>query len=71
MTVSNVRVEALKDLKNWYRLIFVSRKDGIGETTTEMLISEEILRQLRREADKLLPPLPKNDEIVPFMREDK
>lgn len=71
MTVSSLTIEPIKDLKNWYRLTFTSRKDGIGETKTELLISEEILRKIRKEADKLLPPLQTNDEIMPFMGKDK
>lgn len=54
MTVSTVTIEPIVDLKNWYKLTFVSRRDGIGESKVEMLVSEESLRQISRLVDKTL-----------------
>lgn len=54
MTVGNVTIEPIKDLKNWYRLTFTSRRDGIGQTKVEMLVSEETLRMIRLIIDKTL-----------------
>jgi hypothetical protein len=54
MTVSSVTVKPIENLKNWYKLTFVSRKDGIGETTTEMLVSGETLRMIRLQINQTL-----------------
>ncbi len=54
MTVSSVTVKPMENLKNWYKLIFVSRRDGIGETTTEMLVSEETLRMMKLKIDETM-----------------
>ena len=47
MTVASVTLEPIKNLKGWYKLVFVSRKNGIGATTIELLFSEETLRMMR------------------------
>lgn len=54
MTVSSVRIERLESLKDWYKLTFVSRKNGIGETSTEMLLSEETLRMMRNQINNTI-----------------
>jgi hypothetical protein len=55
MTVSSVTLEPIPALKNWYKLTFKSRKDGIGESTVEMLISSESLAWLRNEINRAMP----------------
>lgn len=47
MTVSSVKLERIEALTGWYKLTFVSRKNGIGASTIELLISEETLRMIR------------------------
>lgn len=54
MTVSSVTIKPVESLKNWYKLIFVSRRDGIGETTVEMLVSEETLRMMRLQINQTI-----------------
>lgn len=54
MTVSNVSIKPIENLKNWYKLTFVSRKDGIGESTVELLVSEETLRFIRYEINQTI-----------------
>lgn len=47
MTVAKVTIERIEVLTGWYKLTFVSRKNGIGASTIELLISEETLRMIR------------------------
>jgi len=54
MTVGLTKIEPIIDLKNWYKLTFVSRRDGIGETTVEMLVSEETLRMIRLQINQTI-----------------
>jgi len=61
MTVSTVTVMPMENLKNWYKLTFKSRKDGIGETTVEMLVSEETLRMMRLKIDEMLKARKENE----------
>lgn len=75
MTVSHVTIEALKDLTAWYRLTFVSQKNGVGHTKTEFLLSEEALRMIRNQINQAIgePPdysnLPEN--LKNFMEDRK
>lgn len=63
MTVSSVTIKPVESLKNWFKVTLISRKDGIGETSMELLCSEETLRQMRGEIAKVLPaaPTPENE----------
>ena len=54
MTVGNVTIAPIANLENWYRLTFKSRRDGIGETTVEMLVSEETLRMIRLQINQTI-----------------
>ena len=54
MTVSSVTIEPHKEIKNWFRMTITSRKDGIGDTKIELLVSEETLRWIRKEVDQAL-----------------
>lgn len=74
MTVSSVTIKRLESLTNWYKLTFVSRKDGIGESSHEMLVSEETLKSFRQQIDKALGHQSQGrdypDNINQFMKED-
>lgn len=68
MTVSSVSIQPIENLTDWYKVTLVSRKNGIGESTIELLCSDETLRQMRREIDQILPP--SNHENLAWMKED-
>lgn len=54
MTVAKVVIRPHQEYENWHIVTFTSRKDPIGQTTVEMLMSEESLRWLKNEIDKSL-----------------
>lgn len=54
MTVSQTKIEPHENHENWFVLELVSRKDPIGSSRSENLISEEALRMLRLQIDKAL-----------------
>lgn len=54
MTVATVTIKPHENLENWHIVTFTSRKDPIGQTTVEMLMSEETLRWWRNQIDKSL-----------------
>lgn len=64
MTVSSVVIKP--DEKNgengWYRMTITSQKNHIGETTIELLLSEDTLRWIRHEIDKITPAATNEDE---------
>jgi hypothetical protein len=68
VTVGNVTVKPLKDLKNWFKLTFESQKNGIGATTTEMLASEETLRAIRNQIGKALGEKPDYSNLPENLR---
>ena len=47
MTVSSVKIEPIPELNGWYKVTIESRKNGIGSTKFELLVSEETLRMIR------------------------
>lgn len=54
MTVSDVTIRPHESLNNWFYVTLISRKNSIGQTTIELLVSEETLRMMRLVADKAL-----------------
>lgn len=62
MTVASVRIVKHETLNNWFWVTLKSRPNSIGQTTIELLVSEEELRHIRHEADKALGN--KNDNMT-------
>lgn len=54
MTVASVTIRPHESLNNWFYVTLKSRPNSIGQTTIELLCSEEELRHIRNEADKAL-----------------
>jgi len=54
MTVSGTNIAPHDKHENWFVLKLISRKDSIGESRSENLISEEALRMLRLQIDNAL-----------------
>lgn len=54
MTIANVTIRPHETLNNWFYVTLTSRKNSIGETKIELLVSEETLRMMRLVADKAL-----------------
>lgn len=71
MTVDKTEIKPHPNGKDWYLVSFLSWKNSIGQTRTEMLMSSDALRQMRREIAKFLPPEAKPEEIPPFLQEKK
>jgi len=63
MTISKFTIKPVESLKNWHKLIFTSRRDGIGETTTEMLVSDESLRMIRNQISVALGDTPDYSQL--------
>lgn len=62
MTVSNVTIQPIENLIGWYKVTFISWKNSIGETKTEMLFSEETLRMIRLQ---ITQQIGENSNVLP------
>lgn len=68
MTINKLDIEELKDLKGWFKLTFKSYKNHVGDTSIEMLVSEEALRMMRHQIGKALGEKPDYSDFPENLR---
>lgn len=68
MTISHMTIEELRDLKGWFKLTFKSQKNGVGESSIEMLVSEEALRMIRQQITRALGEKPDYSDLPENLR---
>lgn len=71
MTVDKTEIKPHPNGVDWYMVSFISWKNSIGQTRTEMLMSSDALRQMRREIDKFISPPPRPEDLIGFTQENK
>jgi hypothetical protein len=68
MTISSFKVEEMRELKNWFKLTFKSEKNGVGDTSIEMLVSAEALRFMMIEIARALGEKPDYSKLPDKLR---